>query len=87
MIDELVQKYREGAISDYQLVVDCLHLIDPEHPGFVMGHFPVEAYAALLDYATRYDARKINPEARIVPAPDQVHAAVSWIHQKANVHR
>ncbi len=82
MIDTLVRMYGEGAITRYQIMIDCLHMVDPQHPELVLEGLPAEVHDEMLDYSSRYDPHKRAPKERIMPALDQVEAAVAWIKQK-----
>lgn len=31
MVNELIEMYREGAITGYQVMIDCLHMLDPDN--------------------------------------------------------
>jgi hypothetical protein len=73
--------YQEGAITGYQLMIDCLHMVDPQSPGLALGDLPAEIHAKILEYAARYDPRRVDPTNRILPTTDQVHAAAGWIRE------
>src|SRR5688572_23226873 len=32
MVGELIEMYREGAVTGYQVMMDCLHMLDPQRP-------------------------------------------------------
>jgi hypothetical protein len=32
MMENLIRMYEKGAITAYQLMIDCLHMIDPQSP-------------------------------------------------------
>lgn len=81
MIAKLVQLYRDGIITCYQVMMDCLHMVDPENPVVVLQNLPAEVQDEMLDYASRYDPRKSAPKERIMPTFDQVEAASKWIRQ------
>ncbi|HEX4128532.1 MAG TPA: hypothetical protein VHZ24_00730 [Pirellulales bacterium] len=82
-----VALYRSGAITSYQLVVDCLHMLDPAHPEHVLAGLPPEIYEEMLDYARRYDPTRQAPKERLMPALDQVHAATTWIERQKSTQR
>jgi len=63
-------------------MMDCLHTVDPQSPGLAMADLPAEIHAKILDYAARYDPRRIDPKNRILPTTDQVHSAASWIREQ-----
>ena len=41
MIETLVAMYEKGAITADHLVVQCLHMIDPNDPGLVLAGLPL----------------------------------------------
>ena len=55
MVDELIEMYQDGAITGYQVMMDCLHMLDPDHPDLVLSRLPEEILEEMLDYAHRYD--------------------------------
>lgn len=79
MIDALVQLYKDGQITRYQLMIKCIHIIDPQHPEHVLQSLPPEVHDEMLEYAERYDPHKQAPRERLMPAIDQVQAAERWI--------
>jgi hypothetical protein len=83
MVNELLQMYREGAITGYQVMIDCLRMIDPNHPDLVLGHLPEEILHEMLDFARRYDPACMRSNGRFPPAADQVRAAQHWIEEAA----
>jgi hypothetical protein len=82
MVDELIEMYRDGAITGYQVMMDCLHMLDPGHPDLVLGHLPEEILDEMLEYAHRYDPSCMRSIAGLPPAVDQVRAAQRWIEEK-----
>ena len=84
MIQELVQMYKSGEITRYQVMIECIHMIDPQHPELVLESLPHDIHDEMLDYATRYDPRKHAPKERLMPANDQVQAAKQWITEMRN---
>ena len=81
MVDELIEMYRDGAITGYQVMMDCLHMLDPDHPEVVLSHLPQEVLEEMLDYAHRYDPSCMRSNAGLPPAADQVRAAQRWIEE------
>jgi hypothetical protein len=81
MMATLIKAYKAGKITRYQIMMECLHMIDPQHPELVLEPLPPEVHDEILDYASRYDPKKPAPKERLVlmPAADQVDAARSWI--------
>src|SRR5580698_5137800 len=82
MTENLVRMYQEGAITGYQLMVDCLQIIDPQSPGLVLAGLPDEIHVKILEYAARYDPHRIDPKNRILPTTDQVDSAARWIRER-----
>jgi hypothetical protein len=81
-MENLIRMYRQGAITGYQLMIDCLHSIDPQNPELVLAGLPTEIHAKILEYAARYDPRRVDPGKRILPTTDQVYSAASWIREQ-----
>lgn len=82
MVNELIEMYRDGAITGYQVMMDCLHMLDPDHPDFVLSHLPKEILEEMLNYAHRYDPSCMRSLAGLPPAEDQVRTAGRWIEEK-----
>jgi hypothetical protein len=82
MVDELIEMYRKGAITGYQVMMDCLHMLEPDHPDLVLSHLPEEILEEMLEYAHRYDPSCMHAIAGLPPALDQVRAAQQWIVEK-----
>ncbi len=85
MVDELLEMYREGAITGYQVMMDCLHMIDPDQPDLVLSRLPKEVIEEMLEYAHRYDPPRMRSNAGLPPTLVQVRAAQRWIEEKAAV--
>lgn len=83
MVSELLEMYRAGAITGYQVMMDCLYMVDPAHPELVLGHLPDEVLAEMLEYARRYDPTRMRSNAGLPPVADQVRAAQQWIEEAA----
>jgi len=81
MTDELLEMYREGAITGYQVMLDCLHLLDPDQPDLVLALLPEEILEEMLAYAQRYDPSCMRSIAGLPPTEDQVRAAQRWIEK------
>jgi hypothetical protein len=82
MVDQLIEMYQNGAITGYQVMMDCLHRLDPAHPNLVLSRLPEEILEEMLDYARRYDPSCMRSIAGLPPAADQVRAAQRWIEEK-----
>jgi hypothetical protein len=80
-VNELMEMYRDGMITGYQVMMDCLHMLDPDHPGLVLSHLPEEIRDEMLEYAQRYDPSRMCSLAGLPPAVDQVRAAQRWIEE------
>jgi hypothetical protein len=79
MIKELIAMYEAGSITGYQLMMDCLQRLDPEHPEVVLSELPAEVLDEMLAYARRYDPRRPRSATFPPPAEDQVRSAERWI--------
>jgi hypothetical protein len=82
MPGDLIEMYREGAITGYQVMMDCLQMLDPDHPDLVLSQLPEEILEEMLNYAHRYDPSCMRSIAGLPPALDQVRAAQRWIDEK-----
>jgi hypothetical protein len=79
MIRKLVEMYESGSITGYQLMIDCLHMLDPSNPDLVLSELPGEVLDEMLAYARRYDPHRASSADPIMPAQDQVRTAERWI--------
>ena len=82
MVDELLEMYHAGAITGYQVMLDCLHMLDPGHPDLVLSHLPEEILVEMLQYTLRCDPSCMRSIAGLPPAVDQVRAGQQWIEVK-----
>jgi hypothetical protein len=82
MVEELIEMYHDGAITGYQVMMDCLHMLDPDHPDLVLSHLPEEILEEMLQYAHRYDPSCMRSIAGLAPVVDQVRAAQRWIEEE-----
>lgn len=82
MLNELLEMYRDGAITGYQVMIDCLHMLDPNHPDLVLRGLPAEVLDEMLAYSHRYDPSRMQSVAGLPPAVDQVTAAQRWIEER-----
>ena len=53
MIKRLIEMYESGSITGYQLMMDCLQMLDPDNPGLVLADLPEESLDEMLKYARR----------------------------------
>ncbi len=79
MIKKLIEMYESGSITGYQVMTDCLQMLDPDNPDLVLADLPEEILDEMLKYARRYDPRRPRSESLIPPAEDQVRTAERWI--------
>ncbi len=79
MIRRLIEMYESGSITGYQVMMDCLQMLDPDDPDLVLSELPEVLLNEMLNYARRYDPRRPCSESLMPPAEDQVRAAESWI--------
>lgn len=80
-VDELIEMYQNGAITGYQVTIDCLHMLDPDQPDLVLNHLPEDILEEMLDYAHRYDPSCMRSNEGLPPAVHQVRAAQRWIEK------
>ncbi len=79
MMRSLVEKYRCGMITDDHLVVESLHLLDPENPGLVLSSVPENILYRMLRFSNEYQPGRMLTNYGVLPTTDQVHAARNWI--------
>lgn len=82
MIHELVQRYESGAMTAHHLAVQCLHMVDPDNPELVLVQLPDDILVAIEKFADEYNPRDMSTNFGVIPAPDQVGAAMKWIGEK-----
>jgi hypothetical protein len=82
MINQLVSMYEKGAITGDHLVAQCVHMIDPDDPGLVLGELPNSILDRMLEYIRRYKPDRMISNYGILPATDQVEAAKIWIEDR-----
>jgi hypothetical protein len=78
-VNELMEMYEDGAITGYQVMIDCLQILDPNHPAPVLSPLPEEILGEMLAYTHRYDPTRMCSLAGPPPTVDQVSAAKRWI--------
>ncbi|MCI0682452.1 MAG: hypothetical protein L0Y71_10125 [Gemmataceae bacterium] len=79
MTCSLVEKHRLGMITDHQLVVESLHMLDPRNPGVALTNLPEPILRQVLRFAKDYRRDQMMTNYGVVPTLDQVLAAESWI--------
>jgi hypothetical protein len=79
MINRLIEMYESGSITGYQVMMDCIQMLDPNNPDLILSELPEEILVEMLNYARRYDHRRPHSASLIPPAEDQVRAAERWI--------
>jgi hypothetical protein len=79
MIRRLIEMYESGSITGYQVMMDCLQMLDPGNPDLVLSELPEEILDEMLAYARRYDPRRPHSTTFIPPTEDQVRTAERWI--------
>jgi hypothetical protein len=84
MIERLIEMYENGSITGYEVMMNCLQLLDPDNPGLVLSDLPEEILDEMLKYAGRYDPRRPRLASLIPPAEDQVRTAERWICARRN---
>lgn len=79
MIKKLIEMYEGGSITGYQVMMDCLQMLDPDEPGLVLAELPAEVLEEMAAYARRYDPHRPHSASLVPPAEDQVRSAERWI--------
>ncbi len=79
MITSLVSMYEKGAITADHLAAQCIHMIDPDDPGLVLGDLPNPILDRILAHARRYQPDRMVSTYGALPAREQVEAAKTWI--------
>jgi hypothetical protein len=79
MIKKLIEMYENGSVTGYQVMMDCLQMLDPDNPDLVLSQLPAEILDEMLEYTRRYDPSRPHSASLIPPAEDQVRAAERWI--------
>jgi len=87
VIDKLVEAYEHGQITAEHLVVQCLHMLDPEHPDLILKDLPRPILDRVVQYACTYQPGKMRSNFGLQPAVDQVEAAKRWIESNADAPR
>jgi hypothetical protein len=82
MMAKLVAMYQKGALTADHLVVESLHLLDPQCPEMVLGALPPELLERMLKYINEYRPRRMRSNYGLQPAVGQVEAAKHWIEAK-----
>ena len=77
----LVEMYQQGAITAYQAMIDCLHMVDPKDPNLVLNDLSPRIRDEMLKYVLRYDStrRSLGRDFGI----DQVAAAKTWLESRS----
>jgi hypothetical protein len=83
MIEKLVEMYNKGAITADHLIVEALHLLDPQHPDLVLSPLPAAILERMFKYAREYRPGGMRANYGLQPALDQVEAAKAWIESNA----
>ncbi len=79
MIKKLIDMYESGSITGYQVMMDCLQMLDPDDPALILSELPNEILDEILEYTRRYDPSRPHSASFIPPAEDQVRTAERWI--------
>ena len=79
MTRSLLDQYQMGMITDDHLVVESLHMIDPDNPGLVLGALPDDILPRVLRFVRDYLDGRMVTNFGVLPAQDQVLAARTWI--------
>lgn len=81
IMEALVEKNRLGKISDDHLVLECLHMVDPEEPALVLNSIPENILDRMLGFANEYLQGRMPTSPGLLPTQDQVLAAKDWIER------
>jgi hypothetical protein len=79
MTRSLVEKYQMGMITDDHLVVESLHMIDPDNPGLVLSALPDKILPRVLRFVKDYLDGRMVTNFGVMPAQDQALAARAWV--------
>jgi hypothetical protein len=85
MMRSLVEKYQTGMITDDQLVVESLNVIDPNDPGSVLNGLPENIIHRILGFANDYVHGRMVTNFGLLREADQVFAARQWIEKSLKV--
>lgn len=80
---QLAEKYRQGALTDQELAVESLVLLEPDNPGPALCNLPDHVLDKVLEFATTYRPGQMlstDPQGRI-PSQEQVQMASDWIRK------
>jgi hypothetical protein len=72
MIKKLLDMYESGSITGYQVMMDCLHMLDPDNPDLILSQLPEEILDEMLAHAQRYDPVRRRSATLIPSAEDRV---------------
>ena len=75
----LVEKYQLGMITDDHLMVESLHVIDPDNPGLVLSTLPDSILPRMLRFVNDYLHGHMVTNYGVLPTQDQVLAARIWL--------
>ena len=82
MMETLVAMYEKGAITADHLVVQSLHMIDPQDPGLVLASLPPDILTRVMQYACEYQPKLMRTNYGLQPTLGQVEAAKEWMGAK-----
>ena len=71
----LLEKYREGMITQDHLIVEALSMVDPDNPSLVLGPLPDDVLEGTLQLAKEYLGGRMVTNYGVFPAQDQMLAA------------
>ena len=78
IMNRLVEMYEAGAITGYQVMLDCLQMLDPARPDLVLSELPAEILDEIAEYARRSDPARARA-GRSLPGEDPVGPPERWI--------
>ena len=83
MVTQLLAMYREGAITGYQVMMDCLHMLEPANADPILSRLPEEILQEMLEYCRRYDPSRMCSNSGPPPTVDQVRVGLRWIEERS----
>jgi hypothetical protein len=82
-LDKLLARYYIGALTEHELVVDSLLLVDPTIPSAALDRLPLAVLPWLRDFVQRYTPGKMRTTRadEAIPTEAQVTAAKQWLDE------
>jgi hypothetical protein len=78
--EELVARYKLGALAAHEFTTACLTLVDPADAASVLGLLPVHVLPWLKEWVDKFEpGRMISSHGGAIPTEPQVVAARIWL--------